>query len=494
MRMHFGQSLQQKQSQILSPRMIQSMEILQLPLLALQERIDQELVENPVLEQNENDLTNPEENFDRENSNEPTLDERELVVDNDTNNKDDFERMESIGKEVLVDSFEDYTRPSSNRIQDASDRHHDQIANIVDNSHSFHEHLLLQLSEMDIDEETELAAERIISSLNADDGGYLRTTLIDLLPANSTEEDLEIATKALGIIQHLDPIGVAARDLRECLLLQITDDLPFAEEMRILVSDHLSDLRDNRLPLIEKKTGLSIDDIQLILEDIKELNPKPAAAFATRSAPTVTPELEVLKNENGEYKIKIEEGPSRGLYISRHYRERLASGTATDDEKEFIKRKLNSAQWLIDSIEQRRSTLTKVAQAIVDHQKDFLDQGPESIHPLKMQQIAEKVGVHVTTVSRAVDDKWVETPRGIFPLKKFFVGGTTSASGEDVAWDRIRILLQELIDNEDKAKPYSDDEIVKRLNAKGLKVARRTVTKYRKKMDIPSSRQRRVWN
>ena len=266
--------------------------------------------------------------------------------------------MDAIGKEVLVDSFEDYSRPSSNRIQEISDRHHDQIANIVDSTNSFHEHLMLQISELDIDEETEAFCERIISSLHADDGGYLRTQLIDLLPPNSSEEELEIAEKALKIVQQLDPIGIAARDLRECLLLQITDDLPFAEEMRLLIGDHLEDLRDNRLPLIEKKSGLSIDDIQLVLEDIKELNPKPASAFASRSVPTVTPELEVVKDASGEYKIKIDEGPGRGLFISAYYRKRLANGTATDEEKEFIRRKLNSAQWLIDSIAQRRGTLT----------------------------------------------------------------------------------------------------------------------------------------
>ncbi|MEE3075780.1 MAG: RNA polymerase sigma-54 factor, partial [Planctomycetota bacterium] len=143
---------------------------------------------------------------------------------------------------------------------------------------------------------------------------------------------------------------------------------------------------------------------------------------------------------------------------------------------------------------QRRSTLTKVSQAIVDHQTQFLELGPEFIEPLKMQQIADKVGVHVTTVSRAVDDKWIQTPRGILPLRRFFVGGTQTDEGEDVAWDKIRIKLQELIDQEDKVRPYSDDELVKRLKAQGLNVARRTITKYRQRMGIPSSRQRRDWS
>ena len=190
----------------------------------------------------------------------------------------------------------------------------------------------------------------------------------------------------------------------------------------------------------------------------------------------------------------LEDARTPRLFISEYYRRRLISGEATPEEREFIKRKINAAQWLIDSIEQRRSTLTSVAQAIVDHQKRFLDDGPEFIVPLKMQQIADVVGVHVTTVSRAVDDKWIQTPRGMFPLKRFFVGGTRSDDGDDVAWDTVRIRLQELVDNEDKSDPLSDDDLVGELEKQGMKVARRTVTKYRQNMGIPSSRQRRDWS
>jgi RNA polymerase sigma-54 factor len=256
----------------------------------------------------------------------------------------------------------------------------------------------------------------------------------------------------------------------------------------------LEDLRDNRLPLIERTTGYSIETIQAVWDQLRKLNPKPAARFAEKFVPTVTPDVIVDQSDNGSYKVRLEDSRVPSLHISEYYRRRLISGEATPEEREFIKRKINSAQWLIDSIEQRRSTLTKVSQAIVEHQTRFLDEGPEFIEPLKMQQIADKVGVHVTTVSRAVDDKWIQTPRGIFPLKRFFVGGTKSADGEDVAWDIIRIKLQELVDKEDKQHPYSDDELVKQLKQQGLNVARRTVTKYRQKMDIPSSRQRRDWS
>ena len=208
----------------------------------------------------------------------------------------------------------------------------------------------------------------------------------------------------------------------------------------------------------------------------------------------MTPDITVEQADDGSYRIVLEDTRTPRLYISEYYRQRMLTGKATPEEREFIKRKINAAQWLIDSIEQRRSTLTKVTQAIVDHQKRFLDDGPEFIVPLKMQQIADRVGVHVTTVSRAVDDKWVQTPRGMFALKRFFVGGTRSEDGDDVAWDTIRIKLQELVDNEDKSNPLSDDDLVRELEKQGVKVARRTVTKYRQKMGIPSSRQRRDWS
>ena len=199
--------------------------------------------------------------------------------------------------------------------------------------------------------------------------------------------------------------------------------------------------------------------------------------------------------DEGGYKVRLEDGRTPSLFISPYYRKLLIqTGKANEETREYIKRKLNSAQWLIDSIQQRRSTLTRVAQAIVDHQTEFLDKGPEAIEPLKMQQIADKVGVHVTTVSRAVDDKWIQTPRGIFPLKRFFCGGTVGADGEEVAWDAVRLKLQEIVDNEDKQHPLSDEELVKELAKHGITVARRTVTKYRKAMDIPSSRQRRDWS
>ncbi len=238
---------------------------------------------------------------------------------------------------------------------------------------------------------------------------------------------------------------------------------------------------------------MSIEKIHEVWKELKKLNPHPGAIFKNAYVPAVTPDVFVERDDDGRYTVRLDDERTPSLYVSPYYRRLLQSGKATAEAKEYIKRKINAAQWLIESIEQRRNTVTRVSQAIVDHQTEFIEKGPEFIEPLKMQQIADKVGVHVTTVSRAVDDKWIQTSRGIFPLRKFFVGGTVSADGDEVAWDTVRIKLQEIIDNEDKKQPYSDDELVNQLAQHGLKVARRTVTKYRKSMNIPSSRQRRDW-
>ena len=309
-----------------------------------------------------------------------------------------------------------------------------------------------------------------------------------------TDEDLGRAEEALRVVQSLDPPGIAARDLRECLLNQLTPDIDHYEELKVIISLHLEDLAENRLPVIEKSTGLSIERIQLAKHEFHHLNPKPGAAFLATHVPIVTPDVTVDIDRDGQYVVRLEDDRVPTLRISEYYRQRLSDPKITTEERDFIRRKVEAANWLIEAIQQRRTTVQRVAQSIVDYQKRFLDDGPEFIEPLKMQQIADQVGVHVTTISRAVDDKWIQTPRGIFPLKRFFVGGTRSEDGDDVAWDTIRIRLTELIEREDKQKPFSDDDLVGELGKLGLTVARRTITKYRKKLGIPSSRQRKDWS
>lgn len=495
MRISFGQSLSQKQTQKLAPRMIQSMEILQMGMAALDEKIEQELIENPALERTD------ESNFAEDDSankldkeKEPKdVDQKEMVVEEGKGGEDDFERLLNLDKDI-PDHFDESTRPSSNRIQESGDRQHDLIANIVDRGETLQSHLIAQLHELDLDPKLLKMCERIVSSLAAKDGGRLKVGLADLLQMDADPDDLELAEEALAHVQQLDPPGVGARDLSECLLLQLSADIEHLQTVRTLIVDHLEDLQYNRMPQIQKATGLSIDEINQAWNELKRLDPRPASSFADDFVPTVTPDMWLETADDGSYTVKMEEGPTRSLYISKYYRQRLANGQATADEKEFIKRKITSAQWLIESIEQRRSTLMRVAQEIVNHQREYFDNGPEFLKPLKMDQIAEKVGVAVTTVSRAVDQKYIETHRGILALRMFFMGGTRTEDGEDVAWNKVRIELQKLIDDEDKSKPYSDVEIQRRLKNLGFTVARRTVTKYREKLDIPSSRQRRDWS
>ncbi|MEK6248230.1 MAG: RNA polymerase factor sigma-54, partial [Planctomycetales bacterium] len=356
---------------------------------------------------------------------------------------------------------------------------------------TLNDYLHEQLSWFDLNDELKKLLDRIIYNLNPD--GRLQGRLEDLLEPDAQPERIALAEQALSIVQRLDPPGVGARNDRECLLLQLTPGMVMHKELQTLISDHLEDLANNRLPLISRKTGYSIEKIHQIWDELKKLNPHPGSFFKNAQIQAVTPDVYLERDDEGKFTVRIDDDRTPHLIISKHYRNILSNPNESRETKEFIKRKINAAQWLIESIQQRRSTVERVTKAIVEHQTEFLEKGPEAIEPLKMHQIADKVGVHVTTVSRAVDDKWIQTARGIFPLKRFFVGGTVSADGEEIAWDAVRLKLQEIIDQEDKQKPFSDDELVKQLAKHGLKVARRTVTKYRKSMGIPSSRQRRDW-
>ena len=444
--------------------------------------------ENAVLEKEERDPDLPDSAADYQDETAPR-DDKELVVKEDSNNEDDFERLLSMSEDMPND-FDERPRLSSNRLEEVAERSHDAMANAA-RAMTLHDYLLDQLAYFDLDDATRRMAERIIYSL--DDNGRLPTPLEDILGPEATEENMAIANTALAVVQKLDPPGVGARDLRECWLLQLTPDMPYYEELRTLISNHLDDLAQNRRPAIARKTGYDMETIEHAVAQLKKLNAHPGSDYKDSHVPAVTPDVFVDRQEDGTYKVRLDEHDTPRLFISPLYRKMLRNGSASAEDREYIKRKINAAQWLIESIGQRRNTIHKVAQAIIDHQTDFLERGPEHIEPLKMQQIADRVGVHVTTVSRAVDDKWIQTPRGIFPLKRFFGGGTKSASGEEVAWDTVRLKLQEIVDNEDKSSPFSDDDLVKELARHGIKVARRTVTKYRKSMKIPSSRQRREW-
>jgi RNA polymerase sigma-54 factor len=476
MRLDTSQQMRTDMRLRMAPRMIQSMEILQLPLMALQERIDQELSENPVLvDLRETTVAENEPESEAEEGATPTAEEAAEV---DATEGDDWN-----------ESYNDSHRLSRAALSEEADRKHDAMQNMASRPRSLHDDLSDQLGFLDSEPAIRALAEYII--YNLDDNGYLNLELTDVVRDYGGDVTLVDADEALSLVQKLDPPGVGARNLRECLLLQLSPDVPSRDILHVLIATHIDDLAQNRLPAIEKKTGISIEQIKEAIEHFRHLNPKPGSRFSPENAQYVLPDLIVEPNEHGEYDVRLIDEYTPQLAISRYYQKQLKNKQTDAAAREFIQKRIQSARWLIESIEQRRNTLLKVARAIIEHQKEFLDKGPESIEPLKMQQIADRVHVHVTTVSRAVDDKWVQTPRGIFPLKRFFGGGTTTTDGEEVAWDTIKQKLLEIIAKEDKQHPLSDEEIVEELGRHGFPVARRTVTKYRRTLRIPSSRQRK---
>jgi RNA polymerase sigma-54 factor len=514
MQLNLGTQMRPELAQVISPRMIQSMEILQLPVMALQERIEHELHENPFLELRE--PGNQEEGY----PNAPELGEvveapdppppeapkietpeAPLVIDAKSAEQD-FERMEAINED-WSDYFNEESRPSANRISEEMDKKHDAMANMADRPQSLQDYLEEQLPYLELEPDERAHIDYLISHI--DDRGYLAYydqekrayfsySLEQLAEQAKGAVTVNQLADALEYLQQLDPAGVGARDTKECLLLQLTPDTPHRDIVKALILNHLEDIQHNRLPIIQKKTGYDMKVIHEAIEALKHLNPRPGSQFASKNVQFVVPDIVIDKNDQGEYDIRLVDDWTPNIYISRRHIEMLRNKDLDAKTREWLQRKVQSAKWLIDAIEQRRSTLMKVTRAIITHQRNFLDKGPEHIEPLKMQQIADIVGVHVTTVSRAVDDKWAQTPRGIFPLKRFFGGGTQTASGEEVAWETIKQKLLDIIGNEDKANPLSDEDLVTKLSESGYPVARRTVTKYRKMLGIQSSRQRKVWN
>ncbi|HKI17974.1 MAG TPA: RNA polymerase factor sigma-54 [Isosphaeraceae bacterium] len=480
MRLDTSQQMRTEMRLRMAPRMIQSMEILQLPIMALQERIEQELIENPVLENLRESSPAEADDEDR-----PAPAAVDAESDGEPNEFDSLISLDETWSEI----YDEGPRRSRASLSEESDRKQEAMQNMASRPRSFHDGLIDQLSFFDCEPIVGELAEYIINNL--DERGFLKLDLQDVVRESNGRASREQAEEALQLVQRLDPPGVGARDLRECLLLQLTPEIPCHEILQILISQHLEDIEHNRLPAIEKKTGIPLEKIKEAIKHLGQLNLRPAASFDSDNSNYVVPDLIVEEDDRGGYDVRLADENTPQVTISRYYQKQLRNKETDPQTREYIQKKIQSARWLIESIEQRRNTLLKVARAIIEHQKEFLDKGPEFIEPLKMQQIADRVGVHVTTVSRAVDDKWVQTPRGIFPLKRFFGGGTVNADGDEIAWDMIKQKLLDIIAKEDKQNPLSDEEIVDEMGRQGLTVARRTVTKYRQNLRIPSSRQRK---
>lgn len=457
----------------LAPQIIQSIEILQLPMLELQQRIKQELVENPVLEIEE-----------------PTMDLVEAPSEQASQTEDS-----GVDEEVeRVEALEELWRQDGSgrpvRTSDEHDPKREALENVAARPMTLQEYLSNQLSLIDASEEVRRAAQNII--YNIDDNGYLRFDLDAV--RNSMDPPLpsrETLEEALALVQSLDPPGVGARDLRECLLLQLRNEKADRSLERELITNHLDDLSVNRFPKIVKATGRSIEEIKQAKDFISHLNPRPGALFGSEMSQYITPDV-IVDYVDGRYEVRLEEEHIPRLYISPAYR-RILREARESQAKEYIRKKINAARWLIDAIEQRRNTLYKIACEIVELQREFFDRGLSGLKPLKMQTVADRTGVHVSTVSRAIADKYMQTPRGIFSMKYFFTGGTNTTKGTVVSRKTVKQHILDLIGSEDKRNPLSDDAVAAKLQAAGFDISRRTVSKYRQAMNIPASRERREY-
>ena len=477
----------------LSPRLIQAMEILQLPMLALAERIDEELSSNPCLELQE--TPDDADAADQQQDKSPDRGEETLVVDADGDNKTDFARLADFGEAYAEDlgwADRPYRRAGGAGDDDAKLM---AMANTPAPEQSLAEYLLDQWTFVEAPDEIKAAGRVIIS--NVDDDGYLRMSLDELAEQSDTPVmDTHTLQAALAMVQKLDPPGVAAHDLRECLLIQLNIETEAGHDVelpRLLVAEFLREIELNHIPQIAKRTGHSVQEIKEAIASLGRLDPRPGRIIGQRAVPYIIPDAMVDLDDDGSVIVTMRDGNTPTLKVSQTYREMARSRQADAGTKKFIRNNLRSAQWLISAIKQRRQTVRRVIEEVFAAQRDFLERGPETLKPLPMAKVASKVGVHVATVSRAVAGKYIQSPRGIFPLRMFFSGGKTTDDGQDIAWDAIKVKLQDVIDNEDKSNPLNDDQIAKALRENGIKIARRTVAKYRNLLDIPPARQRKEY-
>ena len=471
------QSLQQKLSQKLSPLQIQVIKLLEIPTAELEQRIKKEIEENPVLE------------FENTGS-----EDRE----GEANPKNEVSIDEYI-KDADIPSYKYQSRNFS------KDEKYEDVP--FSTGSTFHEHLVGQLGLRILNDRQLQIAEYIIG--NIDEDGYLRREVDEIIDDLAFSQNLEVDEKEvldiLEIIQDFDPQGVAARDLRECLLLQIKrKDLtdPAVNLAYKIVKDLFDEFTKKHYDKILKKLNITDDDLKAAQAEILKLNPKPGSSYSNPLSKTVQhiiPDF-ILEYEDDEFKLTLNNKNIPELRISNTYSDMLEEYSTnkknqSKDTKEavmFVKQKLDSAKWFIDAIRQRQNTLMTVMEAILEYQKEYFKDGDETkLRPMILKDIAEMTDLDISTISRVSNSKYIQTHFGIFPLKYFFSEGMQTDSGEEVSTREIKKILQELIDNEDKHKPLTDDKLAQILKEKSYNIARRTVAKYREQLNIPVARLRK---
>jgi RNA polymerase sigma-54 factor len=470
-----GQGMQQTQSlalqQVLSPQLQHSLLILQTPLLELRNLVQQEMETNPVLE---------------ELPDEPGADERnEVEPSADDNFKNEFEKLASLDEE-----WRDYMAQSDGgrRSKEAQDKRQ-FVFDSIPVQETLQQNLIGQLNQSVLSASDRKAAELIIG--NIDDNGFLQSTPEEMaLNSGIPKEDFE---KMLALIQSFYPSGVGARDLRECLLIQLARGGKERSLEYKIVSEHMEDLGKRRFPEIARRMGISVEDVQKAADNIARLNPRPGQVFAAAPQNYVLPDVMVEKVD-GEYQIVLNNEQIPHLRISNLYKDIIASGnTQSSDVKDYIRDKIRSGKFLIRSIHQRQQTILNIARQIVSRQRDFLEHGPSHLKPMTMGEVADAVGLHETTVSRAVSGKYMATPQGVFETKYFFTSGYQTATGESLSNTSVKEAILDLVKHESGSAPLSDHEIVEILGERGIPIARRTVAKYRTELNILPSHMRRKY-
>lgn len=487
----------------LSQQMLQNLELLQMPLIDLRDYILKELEENPALEERQ-DVEDPEE------SPAPAAEE---------------ETPEEAARREALEAVEEEWAESERRTRrsdsaEEAERRAERLANLAAPSVSLRDHLAGQLAFLPASTDLRAYCDFVIE--NVDENGYLPPTeeLVASLPQELRGEAPEIlcgrVERAVSIIQSLDPRGVGARSLKECLLLQLDPGDPCLSVLRVLIERHLEDLGANRIPQVahavetdpEASAWLGYDpaadpprwreDLTGLLAVVAALDPKPGGAFSADLPARVYPEV-IIREVDGRYEVMLEDGWLPPVSLNRSYVEVLRGGGLSKGDRHFLRSRLEAGRKLITAIEQRRRTIYRIVTEILKRQGGFFEKGVEQLRPLKMQEVADTLGIHLSTVSRAIRDKWVETPRGVLPLK-FFFASAAPAAPLDAEWGRDETRLglmekiREIVEAEDKKRPLSDLEIVRKLrDVHRISAARRTVAKYREEIDVPPSSLRRVF-
>ncbi|MCB0406150.1 MAG: RNA polymerase factor sigma-54 [Bdellovibrionales bacterium] len=466
------QVLNLSQSLVMTPQLQQAIKLLQLSRMELENLVNTEMVENPMLEEtpdSEGTTASLEE-----------LAAQENKAEENPQNAEDFD---------WASYLENFRSTPNLPVYRGGDEDLPTYENTLSEATSLHDHVLWQLNLSDLDDNQKLIGQAILGNIN--DDGYLQDSIEEI--AQRENFDPHEVEAVLYRIQEMDPLGVGSRDLKECLLVQIYDLKEKDEILERIVENHLTDLEKKNYTAITKALGITMEEVVERVKIIQELEPKPGRAFGASNAHYIIPDIYVAKR-NGEYVVMLNEDGLPKLKVSNFYKTLLDKNSAKADTKEYIRGKLRSAVWLIRSIHQRQRTIFKVTESIVKQQYDFFEKGIAFLKPMVLRDVANDIGMHESTISRVTTAKYVHTPRGIFELKFFFNSGINRVQGAAVASESVKEKVKAIISKEDPARPFSDQKIAEMLLKENIDIARRTVAKYREMLGIlPSSKRKKVF-